>query len=38
MVQRKRGANFDLLKYHEDVLNHGCISVKYLPELFGLGK
>ena len=37
-VQRKRGANFDLLKYHEDVLNHGCISVKYLPELFGLGK
>jgi len=37
-VQRERGLKFDLLKYHEEVLNHGCISVKYLPELFGLKK
>jgi uncharacterized protein (DUF885 family) len=37
-VQRERGAKFDLLKYHEEVLNHGCISVKYLPQLFGVGK
>ena len=35
-VQRQRGEKFDLGKYHEEVLNQGCISVKYLPELFGV--
>ncbi len=35
-VQRQRGEAFDLGKFHEEVLNHGCISVKYLPELFGV--
>ncbi len=35
-VQRQRGEAFDLGKYHEEVLNQGCISVKYLPELFGV--
>jgi uncharacterized protein (DUF885 family) len=35
-VQRQRGTAFDLGKYHEEVLNQGCISVKYLPELFGV--
>jgi uncharacterized protein (DUF885 family) len=35
-VQRQRGDAFDLGKFHEEVLNHGCISVKYLPELFGV--
>ena len=32
-VQRKRGAAFDLGKYHEAVLGHGTLPVKYLPEL-----
>ena len=32
-VQRKRGDAFDLGKYHEDVLSHGTLPVKYLPEL-----
>jgi uncharacterized protein (DUF885 family) len=35
-VQRQRGDAFDLGKFHEEVLNQGCISVKYLPELFGV--
>jgi uncharacterized protein (DUF885 family) len=35
-VQRQRGEAFDLGKFHEEVLNQGCISVKYLPELFGV--
>lgn len=35
-VQRQRGDKFDLGKFHEEVLNQGCISVKYLPELFGV--
>lgn len=35
-VQRQRGDKFDLGKFHEEVLNQGCISVKYLPELFGI--
>jgi len=35
-VQRERGAAFDLGKYHEEVLSHGTISVKFLPELFGI--
>ena len=32
-VQRKRGGDFDLAKYHEAVLSHGTLPVKYLPEL-----
>src|SRR5262245_43905037 len=32
-VQRKRGDAFDLGKFHEAVLSHGTLSVKYLPEL-----
>ena len=32
-VQRARGAAFDLGKYHEAVLAHGTLPVKYLPEL-----
>ncbi len=32
-VQRTRGAAFDLAKYHEEVLSHGSIAVKYLPGL-----
>lgn len=32
-VQRERGASFDLRKYHEEVLGHGTLPVKYLPEL-----
>ena len=37
-VQRRDGDKFDLAKFHEAVLNQGTISVKYLPELFGLKK
>jgi len=37
-AQRHRGKDFVLGKYHEDVLNQGCISVKYLPQLLGVGK
>jgi uncharacterized protein (DUF885 family) len=32
-VQRKRGEAFNLGKYHEEVLGHGTLPVKYLPEL-----
>jgi uncharacterized protein (DUF885 family) len=32
-VERARGAAFDLGKYHEAVLSHGTLPVKYLPEL-----
>lgn len=32
-VQRARGDAFDLGKYHEEVLSHGTLPVKYLPEL-----
>ena len=32
-VQRKRGDAFDLAKFHEAVLSHGTLPVKYLPEL-----
>ncbi|MDB5308067.1 MAG: hypothetical protein JWO38_2269 [Gemmataceae bacterium] len=32
-VQRKRGDAFDLGRYHEAVLGHGTLPVKYLPEL-----
>jgi uncharacterized protein (DUF885 family) len=32
-VQRRHGDKFDLAKYHEAVLSHGTLPVKYLPEL-----
>ncbi|HSQ55881.1 MAG TPA: DUF885 domain-containing protein, partial [Gemmata sp.] len=32
-VQRKQGARFDLAKFHESVLSHGTLPVKYLQEL-----
>jgi len=32
-VQRSRGSRFDLGKFHEAVLSHGTLPVKYLPEL-----
>ena len=32
-VQRKQGDTFNLAKFHEAVLSHGTLPVKYLPEL-----
>lgn len=32
-IQREQGAHFDLGRYHEAVLDHGTLPVKYLPEL-----
>jgi uncharacterized protein (DUF885 family) len=32
-VQRRRGARFELGAFHEAVLSHGTLPVKYLPEL-----
>jgi uncharacterized protein (DUF885 family) len=32
-VQRAQGARFDLARFHEAVLSHGTLPVKYLPEL-----
>jgi uncharacterized protein (DUF885 family) len=32
-VERELGGNFDLARYHEAVLSHGSVPVKYLPEL-----
>ena len=32
-VQRQQGDKFDLGKFHEAVLSHGTLPVKYLPEL-----
>lgn len=32
-VERKQGSAFNLAKYHEAVLSHGTLPVKYLPEL-----
>jgi uncharacterized protein (DUF885 family) len=32
-VQREQGKKFDLGRYHEAVLDHGTLPVKYLPEL-----
>jgi uncharacterized protein (DUF885 family) len=32
-VQREQGDHFDLGRYHEAVLAHGTLPVKYLPEL-----
>ncbi len=33
MVEREQGDKFDLGRYHEAVLDHGTLPVKYLPEL-----
>jgi uncharacterized protein (DUF885 family) len=33
LVQREQGDKFDLGRYHEAVLDHGTLPVKYLPEL-----
>jgi uncharacterized protein (DUF885 family) len=32
-IQREQGDQFDLGRYHEAVLEHGTLPVKYLPEL-----
>jgi uncharacterized protein (DUF885 family) len=32
-IQREQGDKFDLGRYHEAVLEHGTLPVKYLPEL-----
>jgi uncharacterized protein (DUF885 family) len=32
-VERELGGKFDLARYHEAVLSHGSVPVKYLPEL-----
>jgi uncharacterized protein (DUF885 family) len=32
-IQREQGAKFQLGRYHEAVLDHGTLPVKYLPEL-----
>jgi uncharacterized protein (DUF885 family) len=32
-VEREMGADFNLGRYHEAVLVHGPVPVKYLPEL-----
>jgi uncharacterized protein (DUF885 family) len=32
-LQREQGETFDLSRFHEAVLSHGTIPVKYLPEL-----
>lgn len=32
-VQKEQGENFSLGRYHEAVLSHGTLPVKYLPEL-----
>ncbi len=32
-VQRSQGERFDLARFHEAVLSHGTLPVKYLPEL-----
>jgi uncharacterized protein (DUF885 family) len=34
-TQRRLGDKFDLQKYHEAVLSHGTLPVKFLPELIG---
>jgi uncharacterized protein (DUF885 family) len=32
-IEREQGERFDLSRYHEAVLAHGTLPVKYLPEL-----
>jgi uncharacterized protein (DUF885 family) len=32
-MQREQGEHFDLGRYHEAVLEHGTLPVKYLPEV-----
>ncbi|MFO0841759.1 MAG: hypothetical protein U0797_05070 [Gemmataceae bacterium] len=36
-VQRKPGAASELGRHHEEVLAHGALPVKYLPELVRAG-
>ena len=36
-VQREQGEKFDLGRFHEAVLGHGTLPVKYLPELVRQG-
>jgi uncharacterized protein (DUF885 family) len=35
-MQREQGDKFNLGRYHEAVLSHGTLPVKYLPELMGI--
>ena len=37
-VQRAKGDSFQLGAYHEAVLSHGTLPVKYLPELLGVAE
>ncbi|MFN5973096.1 MAG: DUF885 family protein [Planctomyces sp.] len=32
-IQREQGPAFSLGRYHEAVLDHGSVPMKYLPEL-----
>ena len=32
-IEREQGEKFDLGRYHEAVLAHGTLPVKYLPEV-----
>jgi uncharacterized protein (DUF885 family) len=32
-IQRELGENFELGRFHEAVLDHGSVPMKYLPEL-----
>jgi len=32
-MQRELGDQFDLGRYHEAVLDHGTLAVRYLPQL-----
>ena len=32
-IEREMGDRFDLGRFHEAVLDHGTLPVKYLPEL-----
>jgi uncharacterized protein (DUF885 family) len=33
LIQREQGERFHLGRFHEAVLDHGTLPVKYLPEL-----
>jgi uncharacterized protein (DUF885 family) len=35
LIEREQGDKFNLGRYHEAVLSHGTLPVKYLPELVG---
>lgn len=34
-IERAQGKKFELGRFHEAVLTHGTVPVKYLPELVG---